>query len=284
VENLLVTELLNNRPHGIDAGRSRICPCSTSEGNQRMTSALRRRLAAGEVAVGVSFTSGNVHAAEMAAHADLDYVYFDQQHGLISLDTLIASLRAMQGTLVTPLVRVLRNDAGLIGQALDAGAEGVIVPMVNSVEDASAAARASRYQPDGIRSWGPTRATFGLGTDPGPVNDAVLCFVMVETRTGVEHVDEIVGTPGIDGVYVGPADLAVSMGLPPQVALQDGEHTDAVDAIIAACTMAGKACAISGNPSVMGKRGFRMVTAGSDTGFMRAGLDRAVALRRELTS
>lgn len=247
-----------------------------------MTSALRRRLAAGQVAVGISFTSGNVHAVEMTAHTGLDYVYFDLQHGMTSLDTLLSQLRAVQGRPITALVRVLRNDPGLIGQALDAGAEGVIVPMVNSVEDARAAAAACRYQPDGVRSWGPTRATFGLGTDPATVNGAVLCLAMVETREGVAHVEEIMRTPGIDGAYVGPADLAVSMGLTPKVALQDGEHAAAIDTIVAACAGNGKPAAISGNPKAMGERGFRMVTAGSDTGFVQAGLDRAVALRAEL--
>lgn len=241
-------------------------------------SALRRRLAAGELAVGVSFTSGSVHAVEMTAHTDLDYVYFDQQHGMTSLDTLLAQLRAVQGTAITPLVRVLRNDTGLIGQALDAGAHGVIVPMVNTVEDAQAAASGCYYQPDGIRSWGPTRARFGVGIEPAAVNEQVLCFVMVETRTGVENVKQIVNTPGIDGVYVGPADLAVSMGLQPTVAIQDGEHADAIGRIVAACTEAGKATAISGNPTAMAERGFRMVTAGSDTGFLQAGLERAVGL------
>src|ERR1700761_6917305 len=129
--------------------------------------ALKRRIAADEVALGISFTMGSVHAVELTAHSDLDYVYFDQQHGLTSLDTLIGQLRVIAGSPVTPLVRVLRNDPGLIGQALDVGAEGVIIPMVNSVADAELAAQGCRYPPDGVRSWGPVRARFGLGSDPG---------------------------------------------------------------------------------------------------------------------
>jgi 4-hydroxy-2-oxoheptanedioate aldolase len=245
-------------------------------------SALRERIAASEVAVGISLTSGSVHAAEMCAHSQLDYVYIDQQHGMVSLDTLVSQLRALASGHVTPLVRVLRNDPGLIGQALDVGAAGVIVPMVNTAEEARAAVGACRYPPEGVRSWGPVRARYGLGTDPALVNSQVLCFVMIENREAVSNTSEIVGVPGVDGVYIGPADLGVSMGLEPQLALREGEHAGSVAAIVAACRAAGRVAAISGNPSEMRSLGFGMVSVGSDTGFLQAGLDRAAQLRREL--
>ena len=244
--------------------------------------ALRERIAAGEVALGISLTSGSVHAAEMCAHSGLDYVYLDQQHGITSLDTLVGQLRALAGSPVTPLVRVLRNDSGLIGQALDADAAGVIVPMVNTAEEARAAVRACRYPPEGLRSWGPVRARWGLGNDPAQVNLQVLCFVMIENREAVKNVREIVGVPGVDGVYIGPSDLALSMGLKPQLALQDGEHAAAVTQILEACRAARRVAAISGNPLEMRGPGFGMVSVGSDTGFLQAGLDRVDQLRREL--
>jgi 4-hydroxy-2-oxoheptanedioate aldolase len=244
--------------------------------------ALRRRIAAGEVALGISLSMGSVHAVELCAHSGLDYVYLDQQHGLTSLDTLINQLRAIAGSPVTPLVRVLRNDPGLIGQALDAGAEGVIVPMVNSAGDAHRAVQGCRYPPEGVRSWGPIRARFGLGSDPVQVNSQVLCFVMIETRDAVENVEEIVTVPGVDGVYIGPADLAVSMGLKPRAGLQDGEHAQAIKRIVAACETAGRACAISGSPGEMSSLGIGMVSVGSDAAFIQAGLDRASELRHEL--
>src|SRR6201994_1740085 len=114
--------------------------------------ALKRRIAADEVALGISFTLGSVHAVELCAHSSLDYVYFDQQHGLTSLDTLINQLRAIAGSPVIPLVRVLRNDPGLIGQVLDAGAEGVIVPMAVRPGAARLGVQGCRYPPDGVRS------------------------------------------------------------------------------------------------------------------------------------
>lgn len=244
--------------------------------------ALRDRIAAGEVALGISLTSGSVHAAEMCAHSALDYVYLDQQHGLISLDTVVSQLRALAGSPVTPLVRVLRNDPGLIGQALDVGAAGVIVPMINTVEEARAAVRACRYPPEGMRSWGPLRARYGLGTDPELVNRQVLCFVMVENRDGVKSVGDIVAVPGVDGVYIGPADLGLSMGLKPELALREGEHADSVAEILAACRAAGRVAAISGSPLELRGRGVGMVSVGSDTAFMQAGLDQVGQLRREL--
>lgn len=244
--------------------------------------ALRERIGADEVALGISLTSGSVHAAEMCAHSGLDYVYLDQQHGITSVDTLTAQLRALAGSPVTPLVRVLRNDSGLIGQALDVGAAGVIVPMVNTVDEARAAVRACRYPPEGLRSWGPVRARWSLGSDPAQVNPQVLCLVMIENREAVQNVREIVSVPGVDGVYIGPADLAVSMGLRPQLALQDGEHAAAVAGIVQACRAAGRVAAISGNPREMRGFGFGMVSVGSDTGFLQAGFDRAEELRRDL--
>ena len=245
--------------------------------------ALKRRIVAGETALGISFTLGNVHAVELCAHSSLDYVYFDQQHGLTSLDTLINQLRVIAGSPVTPLVRVLRNDPGLIGQVLDAGAEGVIVPMVSSADDARLAVQGCRYPPDGVRSWGPVRARFSLGSDPVEVNTKVLCFVMIETRDAVSCVEEIVATPGVAGVYIGPADLGVSMGLKPKVGLQEGEHAEAIKRVVAACRAAHRVAAISGRPGEMSGLGFGMVSVGSDTGFIQAGLDQAAELRQELT-
>jgi 4-hydroxy-2-oxoheptanedioate aldolase len=240
---------------------------------------MRRTLEAGGITVGVSCATGNVHAIELFARSDLDYVYLDQQHGLVSFDTLIAQLRCFSGRSTTPLVRVLRNDPGLIGQVLDAGAHGVIVPMVNSVDEAERAVAACRYQPAGVRSWGPLRAAFGLGTDPAVVDGEVLCFVMVETPGGLEQVERIAAVPGVDGIYIGPADLAVSMGLKPGITFQEGAHAAAIARIRAACDAAGTVTGVSGDPIALAEQGFRMVTGGSTTNFLGAGLARVLERR-----
>jgi 4-hydroxy-2-oxoheptanedioate aldolase len=113
------------------------------------------------------------------------------------------------------------------------------------------------------------------------VNNEVLCLVMVETIDGIDNVEAIAAEPGVDGIYIGPADLAVSMGLKPGIALQDGPHAEAVARIVAACRAAGKVAAMSGNPQALADLGFRMATAGSDSGFLQAGLTRTVELRAE---
>lgn len=247
------------------------------------TNRLKQLTDDGKVAVGLSCSTGNVHAAEIFAQSEIDYLYFDQQHGLTSFDTLLGQLRVTTPTETTPLVRVLRNDPGLIGQVLDAGAHGVIVPMVNTAEEARQAVSGCRYQPVGVRSWGPLRATFGFGTEPDEVNREVLCLVMIETQGGLENLDAIANEPGIDGVYVGPHDLAVSMGLGPGSAqIQPGAHAEAIERICSAFRSIGKIAAISGNPGAMADLGFNLVTAGSDGSILQSGLRQVLDLRREL--
>src|SRR6202034_3101463 len=158
---------------------------------------LKRLLVAGDLAVGVSCRTGNVYATELIARSRIDYIYFDQQHGTQALDVLRRQLEAMSGTGPTPLVRVSANDAALIGMVLDMGAEGVIVPMIETAEQAAAAVAACRYPPKGSRSWGALRAEFGLGTVPTSVNEQVLCFLMVETLTGVANVEAMLALDGV---------------------------------------------------------------------------------------
>jgi 4-hydroxy-2-oxoheptanedioate aldolase len=233
---------------------------------------LRQKLRAGAVVHGAACYLGSAIVAEMIARAGLDYVYIDQQHGLTSYDTLLDLLRAIDHTPTAPLVRVRGNDAGLIGQALDAGADGVIVPMVNSRADAERAVAACRYAPSGSRSFGPLRVSLTRGGDVRAADDRVLCLVMVETEAGVANVAEIAAVPGVDGIYIGQADLAVSLGLEPELRIQPGRHQAAIQRILDACGAAGIAAGLSGNAAAMRRAGFRIITIGSDHGFVAAGL------------
>lgn len=233
---------------------------------------LRQRLRAGEVVYGASLSLGSPFIAEIMVRTGLDYLYIDQQHGLTSFDTLVHMLRAIDHTATAPIVRVRSNDAGLIGQVLDAGADGVIVPMVNSVEEARRAAAACRYAPEGQRSFGAFRASMTRGGDIRRANERVVCFVMIESAAGLEQAEAIASVPGVDGVYIGQADLAVSLGLPAQVRIQPGRHQDAVDAIMRACKAAGIAVGLSGHPVEMRDAGFRMITIGSDRSILEAGV------------
>ncbi|MFJ6077978.1 HpcH/HpaI aldolase/citrate lyase family protein [Pseudarthrobacter sp. NPDC092419] len=236
---------------------------------------LKARLSAGHTAVGLSCALGSAQIAEEFAMAGFDFIYIDQQHGLTSQDTLIEMLRAIAASETTPLVRVAQNDGALIGQALDAGAAGVIVPMINTAEEAALAARACRYHPQGERSWGPIRARYGLGADPATVNREVLCLVMIETVEALNNLEDIITTPGIDGVYIGPADLGVSLGGQPLNIehASDPHHLRAIARIRQTCLNNNKIVGITGDPEKLTADGFNLITAALDFAIIRKALD-----------
>ena len=178
----------------------------------------------------------NPAMTEHVASTGIDWIAWDMQHGLTSDDDL-AGRSGPAGTSVAPVVRVGANDALLIGRALDAGAAGVIVPLVNTAEEAARAVRSCRYPPVGERSFGPNRATLVMGSlDPRVIED-VACIVMVETTQGLANVDAIAATPGIDAILVGPSDLALGLGLDYDDLTEPHRH--AVQRILDACTANG---------------------------------------------
>jgi 4-hydroxy-2-oxoheptanedioate aldolase len=152
-------------------------------------------------------------STERFARLGYDYVALDAQHGLFGYSGMLASLTAVDaGGAAVGLVRVGANDAGLIGRALDAGAAGVIVPMVNSAEDAAEAVAAVRYPPTGKRSYGPMRAMVRIGPTPAEADASVVVLAMIETVAGLANVEAIAATPGLDGLYIGPSDLTLAVG------------------------------------------------------------------------
>ncbi|MEA2312792.1 MAG: 4-hydroxy-2-oxoheptanedioate aldolase, partial [Solirubrobacteraceae bacterium] len=197
---------------------------------------------------------------------------------------MVGMLQAIGAGGSAPLVRVARNEPFAIGSALDLGAYGVIVPLVESAEEASRAVAACRYAPAGVRSYGPLRAARGAtGADPD-VLGAALCLVMVETRTALEDVEAIAATPGLDGVYVGPSDLALSLGLKPTLRLEHPPVLEALDRVQAACRAAGILCGVhclaAEDAAERSARGFSPVTAGGDMAVLRSGLAAALATAR----
>jgi len=152
-------------------------------------------------------------ATERLARSGYDYVVLDAQHGQLGFSGLLSGLMAIDAAdEALGLVRVQANDPTDIGRALDAGAAGVIVPLVNSAEDAVAAVAAARYPPAGIRSYGPLRSGLRVGTIPALVNEATVVLAMIETRLGLAEVEAIAATPGLDGIYIGPSDLTLAVG------------------------------------------------------------------------
>jgi len=181
---------------------------------------------------------------ELVAEAGPDFVVIDRQHGLIGWAEMLEMLRAVARTDVSPLVRVAANDAREIGQALDAGADGVLVPMIHTADQARRAVAACRYPPDGERSFGPARSSLVVSGSPAEVNRAVMCVVIVESSRGVHAAAEICAVPGVDAVMIGTADLALDLGL--DVGSQRSDLDGAVAAIGAAAARAGVAVMIGG--------------------------------------
>lgn len=238
------------------------------------TNQLKQRWAEGKEAVGVWSTLGSPFAAELCAACDFDYLCVDLQHGLYHLDTMVPTLMAASRAAVTPIARVPVNQPQYIGKVLDAGAEAVVVPLVNSRDAAEQAVAATRYPPDGVRSFGPVRSGFFLGqAAPAEVNRQTLCLVMIETVQAVEQAEQICATPGLDGVYVGPADLAISMGLSPASARSSTEYTDAIEHVRKTCDACHIVPGIHTNGGEQARgyldAGFRMVTLSSDAAVLQ---------------
>lgn len=230
----------------------------------------------GGVTVGGWCVIPSAFSAELMGRSGFDWVCVDTHHGLIGYESMATMLQAMSITGTPAFVRVPWNTPGDIMKALDAGAQGVIVPMVNSADEARRAIGACRYPPAGYRSWGPIRAALGVqGYSPETANRRVVAAIMIETAAGVAAADEILSVPGIDAVYVGPNDLAVSHGMRPSGDNFDEEHAQIVEDILDACqrhnVLAGIHCGSVEMARRWRERGFRMFNVTSDAAFMRGG-------------
>ena len=219
--------------------------------------------------------------AEAAGASGYDYVCIDMQHGLADYEQTVVLLHALARTPTVPIVRVPWNEQGIIGRVLDAGAMGVIIPMVNSVEEARRAVAACRYAPKGARSFGPLAAgaRYGGGYYAN-ADDLVACIPMIETRQAVEAIDDILGVEGIDAVYIGPADLSITYGLPPAMDNPGEPFDGALAKVVGACQRHGVVPGIHSAAALAAKRhqgGVRMITVGNDAGGAMVGLRKDAA-------
>ncbi len=247
---------------------------------------LREKFAAGEPAIGGWLAIPSSVSAEVMATAGLDYVCIDLQHGLHDYSDAVPMLQALSLGGCTPTVRVPWNEPGIIGKVLDAGAMAVIVPMVNSRAECEAAVRASRYAPEGARSFGPVRVSAVEGADYATeANAHVTCIPMIETREAVESIDEILSVPGVEAIYVGPADLAISLGHAP--GSEDPEFHRALTTIVDACGHHDVVPGIHATAATAAERlgrGFRMITVSADLVALRNAVAADVATARGTTS
>ena len=228
---------------------------------------------------------GNAFVAEIIAAQGFDSVTVDMQHGALDYSELLPMLQSMRASGATLLARVPWLDPAHVMKALDAGADGIICPMVNTAEEAARLVSFMRYPPLGTRSFGPTRAAFAQGADYAvTANGRLLAFAMVETAEGYANLDAIAATPGLDGIYVGPTDLTLSLSegrLPPRLDREEPEMIAALQRIAAACQAQGIIAALHCATPAYAHRavgwGYRMVTVGGDTRFLSAGAAAAVA-------
>ena len=235
--------------------------------------------------VGCWLSIGNAYTAEAIANLGFDWVCVDLQHGLIDYTDLVTMLPAISTTNTTPIVRVPWNEPYEIMKVLDAGAYGVIVPMVNNRKEAELAVQACRYPPEGNRSFGPIRgALYGGKGYAQEANDQLACIAMIETKEGTDNLEEIVTTPGLNGVYIGPADLALSMGLPVRGDQPEEEHLEMVTHILKTAQKHGVAAGIHTSSLDYTQKylelGFNFVTLATDSVHMVKNAARELAAAR----
>ena len=214
--------------------------------------------------------------AEIMARQGFDALCIDLQHGTCEPNDVLPMLQAISQTDTVPVVRVAWNDPASIMRALDLGAYGIIVPLVNNAEEAAQAVAACRYPPAGIRSSGPVRAMhYGGANYFTEANDEIVVMAMIETKEGLANLDAICATPGLDAVYIGPADLSFALDMPPRADNPAPLHLATCDKILAAAHKHGiKAvmhCASADFAAGAVKRGFDMVMLTSDLNLLSAG-------------
>jgi len=237
----------------------------------------------GKATFGAWVTSYSEAAVEVLGRAGYDYIGVDCQHTLVAESDAGRLIQPLVTAGVPTAVRVSRNDPALIGRVADAGADVVIVPLVDTPEQAAAAVAACRYPPKGVRSFGPINATMGF--DTLYLEARVRCFVMIESAEAIANLEAICATPGLGGGYVGPGDLSISMGTSWLQRPRPAEVMDAIASVPPACRAAGIVPAMhAGNGAVAAELvalGFRMVTLMSDAGLLGSGAARDLAAARE---
>ena len=238
-------------------------------------------------AYGIWISIPDLSVAELVAGLPYDYVVVDLQHGVTTFTELPALAQAMRAAGNAPLVRVPWKDPAQIMRAIDSGACGVVVPMISSAEEAQAAVSACRFPPVGVRSWGPmwgyVRSDGAL--PPAEQDAGVLCIVMIETAEAINDLEAILATEGVDGIYIGPNDLALACGFGRGTYRDDPEVASLIQKIVDACRAAGVPAGLHCSDPEMGRdwiaRGAAMVTIAQDTGLLADGALEALRQARE---
>jgi len=234
---------------------------------------LRELAARGQLIVNAWLAIPSTYSAEVMGHQGYDSVTVDLQHGMIGFDAAVPMLQALSSTPAVPLVRVSKNDYALVMQLLDAGAYGIICPMISTPREAELFASFCRYPPMGQRSYGPSRGLlYGGGDYFEHANGEILALAMLETREAVANADAILATPGLDGIYVGPNDLCLAYGSAPRAESDDAEVSGVIADLARRTRAAGRIAGIFCSSGTGARRrigeGYNMVTPGNDVGLL----------------
>ena len=247
---------------------------------------LRTLWAQDQAAVNGWLAVPNAFSAEVMAHQGWDTLTIDMQHGVIDYAQMVGMLQAISTTPTVPIVRVPWLEPGIVMKALDAGAYGVIAPMVNTREEAQRLVSYTHYAPQGSRSFGPVRATLYAGADyPTEANRTIVAFAMIETAQALDNLDSILSVEGLDAIYIGPSDLSLALGCKPVFDDVDPKVAQAIDHIVSRARAHGVQAGVhNGRPDVALARvakGFRFVTVGSDARLLAAGSQELLAAMRK---
>jgi 4-hydroxy-2-oxoheptanedioate aldolase len=242
--------------------------------------------ARGEAVVNGWLSIPSSFSAEVMANQGFDSLTVDMQHGVIDYQVAVSMLQGISTTGAMPMARVPWNDPARLMKILDAGAYGVICPMVNTRAEAEALVRACKYPPRGYRSWGPVRASIYAGADYGDhANDDIVVMPMIETAEAMKNLDDILSVPGVDGAYVGPSDLSLALGLKPRLDQTDAPVVEAQQKIAEACKRHGVVAGIHNSTATyalkMIAQGYQFVTLASDSRHMAMKAAEEVAVVRK---
>ena len=239
----------------------------------------------GKAAVNGWLAIANSFSTEVMAHQGWDTLTIDLQHGVIDYPAMVTMLQAISTTPTVPVVRVPWLEPGIIMKSLDAGAYGIICPMVNTREEAQKLVAYTNYAPRGTRSFGPVRALYYGGADyPEKANDSIVRFAMIETAQALDNLDSILSVEGLDAIYIGPSDLSLALGCKPAFDDVDPPVAQAIDHILARAQAHGvKAGVHNGRPDVALARiakGFSFVTVASDARLLASGSQQILTAMR----
>ncbi len=246
---------------------------------------LRTLWAEGRAAVNGWLAIPSGFSAEAMAHQGWDSLTIDLQHGVVDYQTAVTMLTAISTTSTVPLIRVPWLEPGILMKSLDAGAYGVICPMVNTRDDAARLVAYTNYAPRGTRSFGPIRALLYAGVDyPQHADRTIVRFAMIETAQALDNLDAILSVEGLDAIYIGPSDLSLALGCKPAFDDVDPPVAAAIEHILERAKAHGVVAGIhNGSPEAARARiarGFRFVTVGSDARLMAAGAQQVLAAVR----